>query len=177
MPPREATALVILVPESEPLVHSFRDTYDPAAIAGMPAHITLLYPFKQPDEVSELLLDELRLLFGSCTPFGFSLVGTGRFPGVLYLAPEPAVPFRELTGAIVEWYPETPPYGGAFSDPVPHLTVAHATGEEELHSIERELHRASSGMLPIRAYAGEVWLVEKHDGRWNRHISFPLGGH
>lgn len=177
MPLPEATALVILVPESEPLVQSFRQRYDPAAAAGMPAHITLLYPFKQPDEVNEVLLDELRLLFGSCASSHFSLVGAGRFPGVLYLAPEPAAPFKELTRVLAERYPETPPYGGAFSDTVPHLTVAHAADAQELRTIEQELCRASSRVLPIQAYAGEVWLVEKREGRWHIHTAFPLAGH
>jgi 2'-5' RNA ligase len=176
MPLPEATALVILVPESEPLVQSFRQRYDPVAAVGMPAHITLLYPFKHGDQVNDMLLDELKLLFGSSAPFHFSLVDARRFPGVLYLTPEPAPRFKELTRAIVERYPETPPYGGAFSDTFPHLTVAHGACEEELYRIERELCRASSGVLPIQAYAGEVWLVEKREGRWHRHTSFPLGG-
>ena len=38
-------SLVILVPEAESMVKAFRERYDPAAQAGMPAHITLLYPF------------------------------------------------------------------------------------------------------------------------------------
>jgi hypothetical protein len=44
--PLNESALV--VPEAEPLVKPFRDRYDPSAAAGVPAHITLLYPFKQP---------------------------------------------------------------------------------------------------------------------------------
>lgn len=39
------SALVVLVPEAEALVKSFRDRHDPSAAAGVPAHITLLYPF------------------------------------------------------------------------------------------------------------------------------------
>jgi hypothetical protein len=43
------SALVVLVPEAEVLVKPFRDRFDPLAAAGVPAHITLLYPFKHPD--------------------------------------------------------------------------------------------------------------------------------
>jgi hypothetical protein len=39
------SALVVLVPEAEPLVGPFRERYDPSASAGMPAHITINYPF------------------------------------------------------------------------------------------------------------------------------------
>ena len=42
------SALVVLVPEAEGVVKPFRDLHDPSAAAGMPAHITLLYPFKHP---------------------------------------------------------------------------------------------------------------------------------
>ena len=46
------SALVVVVPEAEQLVGPFREKYDPSAAAGMPPHITLLYPFKPPDAVS-----------------------------------------------------------------------------------------------------------------------------
>ena len=171
---REATALVILVPAAESLVQTFREKYDPSAAAGMPAHITLLYPFKHPDQVNDLLLDDLRMLFSSHARFQFSLVGTRGFPGVLYLAPEPSVPFKKLTRAIATQYPETPPYGGAFPDTVPHLTVAERASSQELMSIEEEFSRVSAGRLPIHAAATEVCLMEKRGGRWRNHTSFAL---
>jgi hypothetical protein len=40
--PSIGTALVILVPEAEALVSSFRNKHDPSAADGMPAHITLV---------------------------------------------------------------------------------------------------------------------------------------
>jgi 2'-5' RNA ligase len=177
MPAPEATALVIVVPESEPLVRGFREMHDPVAAAGMPAHITLLYPFKHPDEVGDSLAEELSLIFALHRSFRFFLVGIDRFPGVLYLAPEPAAPFQDLTRAIGERYPDTPPYGGAYPEVVPHLTVAYAAGAEELCAIEEELRRAAAAVLPIEARAHEIWLVEKRDGLWHRHTSFPLGSY
>jgi len=104
------------------------------------------------------------------------LAATRRFSSVLYLAPDPAEPFSELTRAIAEHYPETPPYGGAFLDTVPHLTVAAVATQQELCRIEEEFCRTSAGMLPIEGYAREVWLVEKREGRWRRRSSFPLAG-
>ena len=72
--PSIESALVVLVPEAEALVKPFRDRYDPSAAVGVPAHITLLYPFKPPDEVDGAVLDKLchgsRALrrFGSHSP-------------------------------------------------------------------------------------------------------------
>ena len=92
------STLVILVPETEGLAQSFRDRYDPAAKSGMPAHITLLYPFKSPNEIDGRVLDILSHCFSRFPPFRFSLARINQFPGeTLYLVPEPEDPFRELT--------------------------------------------------------------------------------
>jgi len=141
----------------------------------MPAHITLLYPFKHPDQVDDRLLSQLKQLFISYDPFEFSLVETGRFPDVLYLAPEPDTPFKELTQIIAERYPETPPFEGRFSEPIPHLTVARGSSSDELDGIEEEFRLASIEGLPINAIAAEVWLLEKRAGVWHKRTSFALG--
>lgn len=106
------SALVILVPEAESLVGPFREKYDPSAAVGLRAHITLLYPFKLPDLVDWGVIDALNKCFECSAPFAFSLVAIRRFPEVLYLAPEASEPFRLLTLAICDRYPETPPMAG-----------------------------------------------------------------
>jgi hypothetical protein len=67
------SALVFLVPEAEALVGRFRDRHDPAAAAGMPAHITLLYPFKSPDAIDAAVERALRQCFAPFAPFPSSL--------------------------------------------------------------------------------------------------------
>ena len=52
-----------------------------------------------------------------------------RFPRVLYLAPEPAAPFVELTQAIAARWPDHQPYGGEFDSVVPHVTVVNGVAE------------------------------------------------
>ena len=44
------TALVIAVPEAEPVVGRLRSLYDEADTTGVPAHVTLLFPFGDFDE-------------------------------------------------------------------------------------------------------------------------------
>src|SRR5437868_3949536 len=110
--PANESALVALVPEAEFLVGSFRERHDPSAALGVPAHITLLYPFKPPAQIDSIVLGQLRVAFARFAPITFTLGSMQRFPGVLYLAPDPAEPFRNLTRAIWTWYPQTPPYGG-----------------------------------------------------------------
>lgn len=174
MSPNES-ALVVLVPEAEAVVRSVRDRYDPAAAVGMPAHITLLYPFKPPHEIGAAVLDALRQCLARYAPFHFSLAVTRRFPGVLYLAPEPDEPFRRLTLAIWDRYPETPPYGGRHSDIVPHLCVAQLADEQQLDRVEGEFIRGSEGKLPIHAIAAEVALMGTKSGRWQVRAKLGLG--
>ena len=45
---------------------------------------------------------------------------------MVYLAPEPAAPFVALTEAVGAEFPGFPPYGGAFDEVVPHLTISEA---------------------------------------------------
>jgi 2'-5' RNA ligase len=171
------SALTVLVPEAEPLVKPFRDRYDPSAAAGVPAHITLLYPFKHPDEVDQAVLDDLRRSFQRRAPFRFCLVSSRRFPdAVLYLAPEPDEPFRDLTLAIWDRYPQTPPYGGKWSDIVPHLSVARVESQQQLDRVSDEFTRASQGILPICATAAEVVLMEKRSDRWAARATFRFRG-
>jgi 2'-5' RNA ligase len=169
------SALVVLVPEAEELVKPFRDRYDPSAAAGVPAHITLLYPFKHPDDADQTVLDDLSQCFQRRTPFRFSLAPIRRFPdAVLYLAPEPDEPFRQLTLAIWDRYPETPPYGGRWPDIVPHLSVARVTDGPLLDRIADDFAQASQGRLPIRATATEVALMVKRSGHWLIRATFGL---
>jgi 2'-5' RNA ligase len=170
------SALVVLVPEAEASVKPFRDRYDPSAAAGMPAHITLLYPFKPPDEVDEAVLDSLRHCFTRFAPIHFSLSSIRRFSvEVLYLAPEPDEPFRQLTLAIWDRYPETPPYGGKWPNIVPHLSVAWLADEQQLDGITNDFVEASQEQLPIRATASEVALMDNRSGRWQVRAMFSLG--
>jgi 2'-5' RNA ligase len=169
------SALFIFVPEAEGLVKPFRDRYDPSAAAGVPAHITLLVPFKPPDEINEAVLDDLRRCFARFAPFEFSLASIRRFTDVIYLAPEPDEPFRQLTLAIWERYPEAPPFGGKWPDIIPHLTVAQLTDEQQLDRIADELTQACREKLPIYATVVETLLMDNRSGRWLTRATFSLG--
>jgi 2'-5' RNA ligase len=170
------SALVVLVPEAEAVAKPFRDRYDPSAAAGMPAHITLLFPFKAPDDVDDIALGNLRDCFARFEPIRFSLGAVKRFPvDVLYLAPEPDEPFRELTRAISKLFPDTPPYGGKWPDIIPHLSLAWLADDVRLAEVADDFARASAGKLPIAAIASEVALMDNRSGRWKVEATFSLG--
>lgn len=169
------SGLAVLVPEAELLVSSFRGQYDPSAAAGMPAHITLLYPFKPPHEIGDPVVGKLNQCFAGFLAFDFSLAKIRRFPGgVLYLAPEPDEPFRRLSMAVWDCYPETPPFDGKYSKVVPHLTVAQLADERQAEQVSVEFERSSRGRLPIHATAREIVLMDTLSGSWQVRAVIPL---
>jgi 2'-5' RNA ligase len=171
------SALVVLVPEAETLVKAFRDKYDPSAAAGMPAHITLLYPFKPPAELHAGLLETIHACFSEFVPFAYSLAAIRRFRSeVLYLAPEPDEPFRKITLAICDRCPDRRPYGGKFAEVIPHLTVAHVQNERDLDRITEDFALAAAAMLPITANAADVALMDNSSGGWQIRDLCALGG-
>ncbi|GAA1714956.1 2'-5' RNA ligase family protein [Isoptericola hypogeus] len=167
-----STALVVAVPEAEPVVGELRRSLDSSARFGVPAHVTVLFPFLPAAAIDDAVLDALREVVGSCPAFDASFTGCGRFPGVLYLVPEPAAPWRELTGAVWSRWPEAPPYGGAFEEVLPHLTVADGQAPDVLEAAEAVV----TARLPVRTAVAEVLLLEFDGEAWRRRASFSLGG-
>jgi 2'-5' RNA ligase len=163
-----ATALVALLPELEPLIGGWRRRYTGDGARGMPPHVTLIIPFADSSEVDDLL-EPLGRVLTAFAPFELELRETARFPGLIYLRPEPAEPFVAITEALAQAFPCFPPYAGEFAEIVPHVTVAQAD-EEILAAAERELETE----LPVRSRVERAWLVEDTPGGWRRHTAFPL---
>jgi hypothetical protein len=171
------SALVVLVPEAEPLVGPYRQRFDSSAAAGLGAHITLLYPFVEPEKISKRTLNVLAECFRGCVPIAFSLTEIRRFPAeTLYLAPDPDEPFRQLTLAIWERFPDRPPYGGAYPDIIPHLSIGRFADVGAMNQVAADLATALKQAPPIRASAGIVALIENTACRWIARHTFTLGG-
>ena len=172
--PASESALVVLAPEAEPIVKAYRDEHDPAAALGVPAHLTVLVPF-HPLAMAPALLARLKQLFAEFAPFDYELRELRRFPGTLYLAPEPAEPFRRLTRRAAETFPDFPPYGGRYRDIVPHLTVAQMEDEARLDLAAAHFHAVCAAGLPLRLRVEAVTLLEYHQNVWQIAAAFPLG--
>ncbi|MFJ2637038.1 2'-5' RNA ligase family protein [Streptomyces sp. NPDC087422] len=167
------TALVAVVPEAEKVVGAARERYDPAAAEGVPAHLTVLYPFLPAERIDTGVRAALGELFAGHPPFEVRFPRFGRFPDLLWLAPEPEGPVRALTAAVAARWPEAPPYGGAFGDPAPHLTVAQGQSDEVYAAVEAECVPA---LALLRTRIAEVRLVVFDGVRWTQDAVFPLGG-
>lgn len=164
------SGLIVTIPEAEPAVRAWRDRLDPSSRAGVPAHVTVLYPFLDASRIDQGVCAAVGELLGRHQSFEAPFDHCGRFPGVLYLAPETDTHFRRLTEAIVERWPENPPFGGQFDDVIPHLTVAQGQDEVVLEEIEADLVTN----LPIVTQVSSVDMLV-HDGTlWRRRASFAL---
>jgi 2'-5' RNA ligase len=162
------SALIVPVPAADSVVALHRMTHDPAATLGMPAHITVLFPFLPTRLVGPAEEAWLREALANFAAFPFRLSGIGRFRDVLYLAPAPAERFLKITDAVRERWPAYQPYEGEHPVVVPHLSVAHGSWPVGLES---ELARA----LPIETEATEVWLLtQTRSGRWSVRLEIGL---
>jgi len=165
--------VLVHVPEAEPVVGEWRlkHTYD--APLGIPAHVTLLFPFLSADELSAEVEERLARVLGAAEPFDVTFARTARFPEVLYLQPEPSEPLSALTRAIAAEWPEHPPYEGAHEVVIPHLTVAEGDAEELLQRIESDVEPK----LPVHKHVSEAQLfAEDEAGRWHEHARLPFRG-
>ncbi|MEU4166985.1 2'-5' RNA ligase family protein [Streptomyces sp. NPDC026665] len=165
------SGLVVTVPEAEAAVRAWRDRLDPSVGSGMPAHVTVLFPFLPEARLDGDTLAAISDVIGRHKSFEARFERCGRFPGVLYLAPEPATPFRALTEAVVDRWPETPPFGGQFADIVPHLTIAQGQDDAVLDEAEAGL----LDRLPVVTRVASVDLMVHDGSRWRQRASFALG--
>lgn len=154
-----------------PALERLRKQWDRAAGAGVPAHVTVLYPFVAPADLDAAVRAALAEVAAAHEPFEVRFSEVGRFPTVVYLAPAPAEPFNRLTEAIHARFPDFPPYAGAFDVVIPHLTITESAAAP-LDDIEREA--AASLPFACRMATLEV-LVEDEVGRWRPRWRLPLG--
>lgn len=169
------SGLVVPVPTATAAVAPWRERLDPLAVHGVPAHVTVLFPFVPPDEISEDVVRSLQGLFAGVAPFDFVLDRVAWFGDtVLYLAPTPAAPFVALTTLVQTRFPAYAPYEGAYDDVTPHVTVGDRGGVDAL----RRAEVAVASALPIAARASDVWLMtgSATAGAWRVRARFPFDG-
>ncbi|MEL6170096.1 MAG: 2'-5' RNA ligase family protein [Pseudomonadota bacterium] len=150
--------LAVLFPTLDRHTDPIRRRHDPSAAQGLGAHVTVLFPFHPPD------MDGVAEVFETTQPFDVQFVRFGRFPEILYLAPEPDAPFVALTRAVWAAFPDCPPYEDAFGTIVPHLTLGHGAdlAQPELP-------------LPLTARAETVSHMTLTADGWIEARRYPLG--
>ena len=168
------SALIVAVPAAERVVGLLRKTLDSSAPLGVPAHITVLYPFMPPDLLNDDVLSDPASMFSSVPRFELSLASVGWFATeVVYLVPQPEAVFKRLTAMVSGRWPGFPPYGGLHPDPTPHLTVGDSEDYESMVEAAAEVEP----LLPVETRVSEIELIagDATPGSWTRIAGFDLG--
>ena len=163
----------IIVPISVPkAVHRLRERMDPSAAVGVPAHVTLLYPFMPVDSLDVEVRIKLRRILESEPSFKVRFSEVQRFPNVVYLPPDPPDPFRRLTAALAAEFPDYPPYGGVYETVIPHMTIAQDVADDFYAAAEHALPTE----LPIQDIVREAWLIgHMPEQPWHTLWRLPFG--
>ena len=166
------TALIVAVPEAEPLVGEWRAKHDWSAQHGVPAHITLLFPFVPADEVDEQLLGELRDLFASQPAFDVPAPAGCPLPRGRLACARASRAVQRADRADRLSLPGVPALRGnprrGHRAPDSRRGRAGATGRGR---------RRADANLPIEAEAREVTLiVEDASGHWHAARGVPARG-
>ena len=166
------TAVVIPVPSLDPVLDAVAARWPEAVRPGIPAHLTVLYPFVPAGAgLTDRAVERCRELCAGAGPlrvrFERAVVG----PAIVSTAPVPAGRAVALARSFTAQWPEFPPYGGRFGpDPHPHVTLALGPDPGRNAEIAAFVNEA----LPAQADLHTAALVELTERGWRQRALLPL---
>jgi len=138
---------------------------------GLPAHVTILFPFIPVGDLDPSVGAALTELAAASAPFRARFEQVRRQDEMVWLLPAEQEPFLELTAAVVARWPAYQPYAGAFDSVIAHLTFVESGGAA--------IARAASVALedgPFEVLVEELVLIgESELGVWLELDRFALG--
>ncbi len=168
------TALIMEVPAVPDEIERIRVEHDPLALAGIPPHLTVLFPFRSAESIDDDLRRALADEIGRTETITVELARVGRFPEFVWLGPEDPAPIADLTRRLSIRFPDCVPYDGRHQTVIPHLTVAHGS-VAHMDAVEAELREVMDRDGPIRFEARYVSLfVQDSTRRWSSNEAFRL---
>ena len=169
---RSAIVVPIVLPAA---LEAIRLSHVDNARLGVPAHVTLLFPFVPAPDITGQVVARARAAIAGIAGFDVTFHEVTSFDpgpaseGVVWLAPDPPRPFRAMTESLGAAFPDHPPYEGLHDEVIPHLTLAERAGDIA------GLQNAVRPHLPFRrSVSSAVLLVEEPDGRWQARETLPL---
>lgn len=171
------TGVIVPVAAAERAVGRFRRALDHSAVWGVPAHVTVLYPFVPPNQIDAGTIERIGAALADVRAFSCTFSQVKWFgEEVVWLGPEPDGHFRELTRSVWRRFPDYPPYRGEHPDSTPHLTI----GSVALANLE-SMRRAAveiQAELPITTRIDHARLVAGSAARdsWRTVAEFTLPG-
>jgi len=176
------TVLLLAVPAADPVVGHHRRELDRSAADGIPAHLTVVYPFKPLGEIKEADHERLARIGREHGPFHVEGIKTAWFgEQVMFVEVNAPQDVHALTVDVAAAFPDHPPYSGdiPLAQIVPHLTVGAGAPASALRTAARAVDEALPFSQEVRAM--ELWAGPPIEGRahpapWSRVRSYALGG-
>ncbi|MFF5126689.1 2'-5' RNA ligase family protein [Streptomyces syringium] len=170
MPEPGTTAVVIVLPDAAPLLDAAW-RIDPALVRrGVPAHVSLLYPFVPEPALTGQDEEGVRSLAASFPAADLALeevVTASGFVAVTVPGLQPVV------DAFRARWPGLRPYRGRFGvRPAAHVTVAMGADDP---AAAADVRAAVGSLLPLRTRAAAVQLVVLTKEGWQSRFTAPLG--
>jgi 2'-5' RNA ligase len=163
-----ATALIVRVQLPRRL-ETIRRRAVPDSDLGIPAHITMMYPFVPPGALDTALREKIAAVTAAHAPISYRIAGPAQWPDTLYASVAPEAPFHNLQADLAAAFPAYPLYGGAF-DFVPHVTIA----DGEPRSWASLAHDPAWAALPASRTARSVELIVQTPDGWRVKCRFLL---
>ena len=165
--PETALVLVVSLPAA---LEALRLRSIADAAAGVPPHVTLLYPFAEEAQVDDRVMGLVTAIAARHPVLRLTLGEGRRFPDTLYASVEPDAPLRALHDELADAFPTLPLYGGAF-DFVPHVSIAEGPAVADPGALDDPAWTA----LPVEQLVDAIALITGRDGRWATPRRFPHG--
>ena len=155
-----------------PALAALRDAGDPMAARGVPAHVTVLFPFLPAGALTAAVRATLAGLAAASPRFIARFDHVERREHLVWLVPADQRPFLSLTAAVAATWPDFPPYGGMHDDLIAHLTLIETSDDGE-----REAARsAAEAVGGFDVAVDELTVIaEDGSGAWRTRWRVPLG--
>ena len=146
-----------------PALAAVRDASDRMAARGVPAHVTILFPFLPGGSLGPGERAALTAIAAGRSAFVARFERVEERGSMVWLVPADQAPFLALTAAVVDRWPAFPPFGGIHDVLIAHLTLVEtddAVAREAAASVAREVG-------PFEAVAGELRVIDElASGTW-----------
>jgi 2'-5' RNA ligase len=166
--PQTALVLEVRLPDAlETLrLRSIADAPD-----GIPAHVTLLYPFADERQVDDAVVASVEAIVAHHAALTITLGEGRRFPDTLYASVEPDAAIRALQAELAAAFPALPLYGGDFPFE-PHVSIVEGAAARAT----KPFADPAWAELPVSQRVTAVDLITERDGRWASRHRFALRG-